>query len=165
MPLRLRPYTPADADATLAVFRRAIRITAARDYSPEQVAAWAPDDLDPGQWGERRRERGTVVADLDGRVVGFTDVDATGYVDMMYVDPAAGRAGVGRALLAWAVDEATRSGADSLHTHASITARPFFEAHGFRVDAVRHPVRNGVVFENYAMSRRLHPIETLPQSR
>lgn len=165
MALRIRPYAPADAEATLAVFRRAIRITAARDHSPEQVAEWASDDLDPREWDVRRRERGTVVADDDGRVVGFTDVDATGYVDMMYVDPAAARSGVGSALLRWAVDEAIRAGADVLRTHSSITARPFFEAHGFRVDEVRHPVRNGVVFENYAMSRRLQPIETLPERR
>jgi putative acetyltransferase len=159
MTLRLRPYTAADAEATLAVFRRAVRTTAARDYSPAQVAAWAPDDLDVEAWGARRRARATVVAEDDGRVVGFTDVDATGYVDMMYVDPGAGRRGVATALLAWAVAEATSSGAESLRTHASITARPFFEAHGFRVDEVRHPVRNGVVFENFAMSRPLDRVE------
>jgi putative acetyltransferase len=45
-----------------------------------------------------------------------------------------------------------------VRTHASITARPFFEAHGFRVDEVRHPVRNGVTFENFAMSRPLGPV-------
>jgi putative acetyltransferase len=158
MTLRLRPYTAADADATLAVFRRAIRTTAARDHSAEQLAAWAPNEVDEGVWDTRRRERRTVVAEDDGRVVGFTDVDATGYVDMMYVDPDAGRRGVATALLAWAVEEATRAGAVSVRTHASITARPFFEAHAFRVDEVRHPVRNGVVFENFAMSRPLGPV-------
>jgi putative acetyltransferase len=158
MTVRLRPYTDADADATLAVFRRAVRTTAARDHSAEQLAAWAPDSIDRDEWHARRRERRTVVADDDGRVVGFTDVDATGYVDMMYVDPDAGRRGVATALLAWAVEEATRAGAVSVRTHASITARPFFEAHGFRVDEVRHPVRNGVTFENFAMSRPLGPV-------
>lgn len=162
MTLRLRPYTAADAGATLDLFRRAVRITAARDHSPEQVAAWAPDDLDVEAWDARRAARVTVVAEDDGRVVGFTDVDETGYLDMMYVAPDAGRTGVGRALLAWAVDEAARAGADALRTHASITARPFFEAHGFRVDEVRHPVRNGVAFENFAMSRPLGRVGVHP---
>lgn len=165
MTLRLRRYTAADADATLDVFRRAVRTTAARDYSPEQVAAWAPDEPDAGTWGARRSARATVVAEDDGRVVGFTDVDATGYLDMMYVDPDAARRGVATALLAWAVEEATRAGAASLRTHASITARPFFEAHGFRVDEVRHPVRNGVVFENFAMSRPIGPVEAHRDTR
>jgi len=155
MTLRIRPYAASDAAPTLAVFLRAIRTTASADYSAEQVAVWAPDDLDPSAWDERRRARNTAVAESDGGVVGFTDVDDTGYVDMMYVDPAAGRRGVASALLEWAAEEAANAGADRLHTHASITARPFFEAHGFRVDAVRHPVQNGLVFENYAMSRAL----------
>jgi putative acetyltransferase len=162
MPLRLRPYTPADADATLVVFRRAVRTTAAHDYSPEQVAAWAPDDLDAESWGARRSARATVVADVDGRVVGFTDVDATGYLDMLYVDPDAGRRGVATALLDWALEEAGRAGADTVRTHASITARPFFEARGFRVDEVRRPVRNGVVLVNFAMSRPIGSVADAP---
>ncbi|MGR2751890.1 GNAT family N-acetyltransferase [Agromyces arachidis] len=155
MTLRLRPYAPGDAAPTLAVFQRAVQTTAARDHTPAQLAAWAPADLDLDEWDARRGARQTVVAIDDGRIVGFTDVDDSGYVDMMYVDPAAIRRGVASALLAWAIDQAVAAGADAVRTHASITARPFFETHGFSVDEVRHPVRNGVEFENYAMSRRL----------
>ena len=163
MPLRLRPYEPSDAEATLALFRRAVHTTASADYTPVQLNAWAPADADPAAWASRRAVRRTVVAELDGRVVGFTDVDADGYIDMMYVDPSAGGRGVGSALLAWALEEAANEGAVAASTHASITARPFFEAHGFTVDEVRHPVRGGVTFVNYGMSRsiaspRSHPM-------
>jgi tetratricopeptide (TPR) repeat protein len=153
--LRLRDHTPDDAPATLAVFRRAITGTAARDYTPEQVAAWAPDDLDPDAWAARRAAARTRVAVRDGAVVGFTDVDAAGYVDMLFVDPGAARQGVARALLGWAVETATADGATELTTHASITARPFFEAHGFVVVAEQHPVRRGVTMTNYRMRRPL----------
>ena len=155
MPPTIRPYAPDDARATLDVFLAAIRVTAAADYTPEQVAAWAPDDVDLTAWAHRRAARPTVVAEVDGRVVGFTDVDPDGYVDMMFVDPAVGRTGVASALLAWAYDAAVRDGASTLTTHASLTARPFFEAHGFVVTAEQHPVRRGVTLTNFAMSRRL----------
>lgn len=153
--LRLRDDTPDDAAATLAVFRRAITVTAARDYTPEQVAAWAPEDIDPDAWAARRAAARTRVAVRDGAVVGFTDVDAAGYVDMLFVDPAAARQGVARALLDWAVRTALADGATELTTHASITARPFFEAHGFEVVAEQHPVRRGVTLTNYRMRRPL----------
>ncbi|MBW0253180.1 GNAT family N-acetyltransferase [Cellulomonas sp. PS-H5] len=153
--LLLRDHTPDDAAATLAVFRRAITVTAARDYTPEQVAAWAPDDIDPDAWGARRAAARTRVAVRDGAVVGFTDVDAAGYVDMMFVDPGAARQGVARALLDWAVRTAAADGATELTTHASVTARPFFEAHGFEVVAEQHPVRRGVTLTNYRMRRPL----------
>lgn len=153
--MELRDYTDADAGATLDVFLRAIRVTAARDYSPEQVAAWAPDDVDPAGWGARRAAARTRVAVRDGVVVGFTDVDAAGYVDMLFVDPAAARTGVARALLDWAVRTARAGGATELTTHASVTARPFFAAHGFEVVAEQHPVRRGVTLTNYRMRRAL----------
>ncbi|GIG35629.1 GNAT family N-acetyltransferase [Cellulomonas pakistanensis] len=153
--MHLRPYRPDDAGPTLDVFRRAVRVTAARDYTPEQVEAWAPDDLDAAAWAARRAAARTRVAERDGAVVGFTDVDPAGYVDMLFVDPDAARQGVARALLAWAVETAVADGAAELTTHASVTARPFFEAHGFEVVAEQHPVRRGVELTNYRMRRPL----------
>ncbi len=155
MTVRIRPYADHDGRPTLDVFLAAVRVTAAADYTPEQVAAWAPDGIDERAWGARRAALHTVVAESDGRVVGFTDVDADGYVDMMFVDPSVGRAGVGSALLAWAHDEAVRLGATALTTNASVTARPFFEAHGFVVEREQHPVRAGVALTNFAMRRVL----------
>ena len=66
----LRDYGESDGPATLDVFRRAIRVTAARDYTPEQVAAWASDEIDPAGWDARRRASRTRVAEVDGSVAG-----------------------------------------------------------------------------------------------
>ena len=139
------------------MFRRAIRVTAARDYTPEQVAAWASDEIDPAGWDARRRASRTRVAEVDGSVAGFTDVDERGYVDMMFVDPAFARRGVASALLDWAESTARELGAVELSTHASLTARPFFEAHGFSVVVEQRPVLRGVALTNFVMRRDLTP--------
>jgi hypothetical protein len=78
----LRGYTDSDAEATLTVFLRAIRETAAGD-SPDQVAAWAAEHGDLAAWAAARAAAHTQVAIIDGRVVGFTDLDDDGYVDML----------------------------------------------------------------------------------
>jgi hypothetical protein len=78
----LREYTDSDAEATLTVFLRAIRETAAGD-SPDQVAAWAAEHGDLAAWAAARAAAHTQVAIIDGRVVGFTDLDDDGYVDML----------------------------------------------------------------------------------
>ena len=153
----LRDYAESDGPATLDVFRRAIRVTAARDYTPEQVAAWASDEIDPAGWDARRRASRTRVAEVDGSVAGFTDVDERGYVDMMFVDPAFARRGVASALLEWAESTARDLGAVELSTHASLTARPFFEAHGFSVVVEQRPVLRGVALTNFVMRRDLTP--------
>ena len=152
MPIHIRPFAAADALSTLKVYQRSIRTTAAADYSSEQIAAWAPSDADTDAWLERRAQLNTVVAVVDDHVVGFTDVSASGYIDMMFFDPAFGRRGVVTALLLWASSEAERLGSSLLTTHGSVTARPFFEAHGFVVNEERHPVLRGVVMTNYAMN-------------
>lgn len=156
--MHVRPYTPADASPTLDVFRRAVRVTASADYSPEQIAAWSSDDIDPREWATQRLAASTVVAVDEGRVVGFSDVDARGYVDMMFVDPDFSRRGVGTLLLAAVVEVAALAGATELTADVSLTARGFFERHGFTVLAEGRPVIRGVELSNSAMRRALPPV-------
>ena len=151
----LRPFRESDAATTLDVFLRAIRTTASRDYTPEQVAAWASDDIDVAGWSARRADRRTQLAEVDGRVVGFTDVDEHGYIDMLFVDPDVARTGVASALFEWALETARDLGATELTTHASLTARPFFERQGFEVVVEQRPVLRGVGLTNFVMRRDL----------
>ncbi|WP_245933752.1 GNAT family N-acetyltransferase [Arthrobacter livingstonensis] len=43
----------------------------------------------------------------------------------------------------------------ALSADVSITARPFFERHGFTVEAEQHPVKAGVELTNYKMRKLL----------
>ncbi|WP_298454725.1 GNAT family N-acetyltransferase [uncultured Cellulomonas sp.] len=153
--MRLRPYREDDGPATLEVFRRAVREAASRDYAPDQIDAWAGAVTDAAGWADRRRSRRTQVAEVGDRVVGFTDVDADGYVDMLFVHPDHVRQGIGSALLEWARTTAEGLGAHELTTNASLTARPVFEAHGFTVVAEQRPVVRGTALTNFRMRRPL----------
>lgn len=156
--IAIRPYEAHDAPATLEVFTQSVLRTAARDYSPAQLDAWAqPGQRDPAEWNAKMLARNTFVAveGSSGMVVGFSDVDGHGYIDMMFVDPGATRRGIGTLLLIHAEELARAAGATELLADVSITARPFFEAHGFAVENVNHPVVGGVEFTNYRMSRPL----------
>lgn len=152
--VHIRPYEAADAEATLAVFVAAITITAAHDYSASQVLAWArPWDRDTVSWHEAMSARKSVVAVLRGDVVGFSDVQSDGYIDMMFVSPEHACQGIATALLTAVEVRAEALGARRLWANVSITARPFFEAHGFVVDAQQYPVIGGVTLINFRMSR------------
>lgn len=151
----LRAYDESDAEATLRVFLRAVRVTASKDYSPEQIAAWGSDDISLDVWAVKRLQTDTVVAVEGDEVLGFSDVDDRGYVDMMFVDPAVTRRGVASALLDHVTRMAREHGAVELTTYASLTARPFFEKHGFVVVEERHPVLRGVSLTNFSMRKPL----------
>ena len=134
MPVTLRPYRDTDADPTWRVFHTAVRVTAAADYTPEQLEAWSPDEVNLEAWGRRRAAAWTLVAVDGDRVVGLSDLTDDGVLDMMFVHPDAGGRGVGRQLVEAVLGEARRRGLTRVATHASRTARPAFERLGFVID-------------------------------
>ncbi|MWV58909.1 GNAT family N-acetyltransferase [Rathayibacter sp. VKM Ac-2754] len=152
----LREYRASDAAATLEVFLAAVTETAAADYSPEQIRAWArADDRDVSAWHTAMQARRAFVIESGGAVVGFSDVAPSGCIDMMFVSPRFLRRGVATRLLEHAESLARQSDAAELSADVSITARPFFESRGFTVVAEQHPVRAGVALTNFRMRKPL----------
>lgn len=92
--MKILTYADSDAHATLSVFLSAITQTAVRDYTPEQIDAWArPNERNIDHWNAARNSLNTIVADIDGHVAGFSDVSDSGYIDMMFVAPEFGKRG------------------------------------------------------------------------
>ncbi len=152
-PLSIRPYRPSDLDDVIAIFLAAIRETAARDYAPAQIDAWAQADRDG--WQAARLSRPTWVAVAGDRPAGFSDLTPDGYLDMMFVHPGQQRRGVASALLRTVEQAAGDQGLDRIFTDSSITARPFFERRGFQLVAERTVEKRGQTFTNFRMSKPL----------
>lgn len=124
--LTLRPYTPADEDAAIELWRR----TWARHYPHIDFNArvvW---------WRERWRNElvpaaAIVLAEQDGVLAGFVTVDPkTKYLDQIVVAPEHWGSGVALALL----DEAKRlspMGLELLVNKDNARAIRFYEKHGF----------------------------------
>lgn len=149
--IELRPYQPSDAPPLLALFKETIRRVNARDYNPEQIRAWASDEIDLTAWTERFVGRYAVVA-IDGeQFAGFTELETDGHIDRFYVSADHQGQGIGRQMLAAIVAEAKRQGIARLYLEASITARPFFASRGFRTIAQQVVTARGVDFVNYRM--------------
>ena len=91
-----------------------------------------------------------LVAEEDGAVIGFGDIDATGYLDRLYVHKGHQGRGVATALC----DALEQYAAGRPVTvHASITARPFFEKRGYRVCRRQQVLRAGVALTNFVMEK------------
>ena len=155
MPFDIRRYKPGDLAGLIALFRDTVRRINRRDYSHQQVMAWAPDEIDAQQWTRRFDNKAVWVADLNGMPVGFVDVARDGQIDMLYVHADHQGSGVATRLLRTVEASAAKRGLLRLFTEASITARPFFEHRGFRVIATQRVVRWAQEFVNYRMDKRL----------
>jgi putative acetyltransferase len=154
---RIRPYAVTDASGLTSLFRSSVREIASRDYTASQIRAWAPDVIDEERFGKRCESRSTWVAELEGRIAGFSDLEPDGHVDMVYVHPDCQRRGIARALLRHIEETARTTGLRRLYTEASITARPVFEAAGFRVIAQQTVTVRGETMTNYRMEKQLEP--------
>jgi putative acetyltransferase len=153
--LAIRPYRAPDLDAVIALFQAAVRESAARDYTPAEITAWA--EVDRARWAVRRLDRPTWLALLDGMPAGFADLKPGGHLDMMYVHPAQQGRGVATALLACVEAAARDQGLAGIVTEASLTARPFFERRGFQVLGMQRVPLRGQVLVNVRMEKRLDP--------
>lgn len=152
----LRSYESADAAATLAIFTEAITQTAAAYYTAEQVEAWAkPGRRELSAWDKAVGGRASVVAVLGAEVVGFSDVDKHGYIDMLFVSPRYLRRGVARTLLNFIEHQALVAGTTELSSDVSIAARAFFESIGFEVVREQRPVKEGTELTNYRVTKAL----------
>ena len=120
--ITIRPYATADASGVTNLFRASVREIASRDYTPAQVRAWAPEEIDEGQFGQRCERKSTWIAEVAGHIAGFSDLEPDGHVDMLYVHPAFQRQGVARALLEHLEQRARTLALRRLYTEASITA-------------------------------------------
>ena len=58
-------------------------------------------------------------------------------------------------MLIFLEEKAKQSGVSQIETHASITARPFFEKYGFRVIYPQTVERKGQTLTNYVMRKKL----------
>lgn len=149
--MQLRRYQPGDLAAILSLFRDTVHRIAAADYSPAQLDAWAPAQPDEAAWALSLRHNLALVAVEGGELVGFGDIDlAAGYLDRLYVHSGRQRRGIATALCG-ALEASC--GAPRLTTHASLTARPFFERQGWRVVNRQTVVRRGVELDNFVMEK------------
>lgn len=81
----LREYTKTDSSELAELFYDTVHTVNARDYLQEQLDAWATGAVNLEEWDKSFLSHHTVVAELGGNIVGFGDMDETGYLDRLYV--------------------------------------------------------------------------------
>jgi len=153
--LKIRVVRADDAAAIIEVFRSSVRNIARRDYTQDQVLAWAPDEIDIAGWEGYATRRAFIAEDEKG-TAGFADLEDDGHVDMMYVHPRCQGKGVASALLSHLESVARSMGIQEFYTEASITARLFFERRGFQLVEQQLVSNRGQNLINFRMKKRLN---------
>ncbi|AGH80854.1 acetyltransferase [Psychromonas sp. CNPT3] len=131
--ITIRNFETKDVAITWDLKFNTIRCINIRDHTVDQTKVWAPDDQDMNLWQKRVSEMNPFIAELNGKVVGFADLQNDGYIDHFFCHSEYQGLGVGRALMEHILAIGNLKGISRFYSEVSITARSFYEHLGFKV--------------------------------
>ena len=147
--MELRRYESSDCKEVAELFYNTVHIINAKDYTKEQLDVWATQEVDLEKWNQSLQGHYSVVAVDNEIIVGFGDIDKDGYLDRLYVHADYQRKGIATAICKQ-LEQAVEG---KITTHASITAKPFFEKRGYRVVRKQEVERRGIFLTNFVMEK------------
>lgn len=145
----LRRYKNEDLKELITLFKETVHTVNAKDYSPEEIKAWTFSKSDFSEWEQSLSEHYSFVAVENAVIVGFGDISPEGYLDRLFVHKNFQNKGIGTALC----NQLEKKVNGPIVTHASITAKNFFEKRGYQTIKEQKVMRNGVYLRNYVMKK------------
>ncbi len=145
----IREYQPSDCKEITELFYHTVHTVNAKDYTKEQLNVWAPGQADLGKWNQSLQEHYSIVAVENNVIVGFGDIDSTGYLDRLFVHADYQGNGIATAIC----NQLEQAVSGNITTHSSITAKPFFEKRGYKVIKEQQVERQGIFLTNFCMEK------------
>jgi putative acetyltransferase len=145
--VEIRKYLESDCKILSELFYNTVHTVNAKDYTKEQLDVWVTGEVDLEKWNQSLKEHYSVVAVEGEVIVGFGDIDSTGYLDRLFVHADYQRKGIATAIC----NQLEQAVQGNIVTHASITARPFFEKRGYTVVKEQQVERQGIFLTNFIM--------------
>jgi len=153
--VNIREFIPGEEESLREVFFTSVHRLAASHYSEAQLNAWAPLEYESSDWSRRIRALRPWAAEEAGVIVGYADLQASGYIDHFFVHGAHGKSGIGTQLMSHLHSVALHLGAPALHSDVSRNAETFFAGWGFRVERNQSVVVRGVELANSRMRKAM----------
>lgn len=148
--MEIRRYHSSDCKELTELFYNTVHRVNAKDYTKEQLNVWASGKVDLQRWDQSLQEHFSVVAVENKVIVGFGDIDKTGYLDRLFVHADYQGRGIATAIC----DCLEKTFQGDIIIHASITAKPFFEKRGYKMVKEQQVERQGVLLTNFVMKKR-----------
>lgn len=153
----IRPFQRSDATELASLFFHTVRTINRKDYTFEQLNAWAPElqTVDMEKWRNSFSGKHVFLADVNGKIAGFGELENNGHIDRFYISKDHVGQGVGRFIYASLEEKARLMKLERLFVEASITAKPFFEKMGFALVKEQSVERKNVMLTNFVMEKKL----------
>ena len=152
--LGIRRLAAQDIPEMRKLFRATVLTVNSKDYTKEEVEDWASCGDSVEHWKELLAKNDYIGAlDGQGGIVGFSSMNAEGYLHSMFVHKDWQGKGVATLLLSEVEKIARRYGVHKISVEVSVTARPLFEKHGYKVVKEQKAKANRLYLTNYVMEK------------
>lgn len=152
----IRQVTEQYIPALQELFRNTVLYVNSKDYTPEEVADWASCGEDVQHWKELlTRHHFLAALDRQGQIIGFSSMNVEGYMHSLFVHKDWQGKGVATRLLVETEKIAREYGVQRIWAKVSITAKPFFEKHGYRIIKEQKAKANRLYLTNYVMEKTI----------
>lgn len=136
------------------LFRESVQKLCHKDYQPDQIKVWLGAIQNKDRWKQAIHNQHFIWAEFESQMAGFGSLDSN-LIDFMFVHPAFTRCGVASFIYKHLEEQAKLNDCRDLIAEVSITARPFFEKMGFKVQYEQNKKVQDVQILNYRMSKTL----------
>lgn len=147
--MKIRRYKNEDCDTVSKLFYETVHSVNSKDYTAEQLSAWANNAASLQSRREDLLKQYTLIAEINGVIVGFGSIDKSGYLDLLFVHKDYQSRGIATALC-----NVLEKDFSTINTYASITAKPFFINRGYVVIKEQEVERLGVKLKNFEMQKK-----------
>lgn len=148
-------FDERDATAMMVLFRSTVLTVNRRDYTLEEAEDWASCGSNEERWKYLLSVHRFVGAFCgSGELVGFSSMNAEGYMHSLFVHKDWQGQGVATCLLAEVEKMAEEYGVAEITAEVSLTARPFLERKGYEVVKVQKCRANRLELTNFVMRKR-----------
>lgn len=145
----IRKYKTTDCKEITKLFYNTVHTINAKDYTKEQLDAWATDKIDLEKWNKLLLQNYSIVAIDNDIIIGFGDIDKTGYIEHLFVHKEYQKKGVATAIC----NKLEQNIQGKVFTYASITAKSFFQKRGYSVIKKQQVKRQGIFLTNFVMEK------------
>lgn len=146
----VRKYRQSDTKELFKLFCDTIYTINSKDYTKEQLDAWAKKDRDLSLWEKSLSKNFTIVIEKNGTIIGFGNIDKTGYLDMLFIHKDFQR----KELATLICDNLEKNfPLNKITVHSSITAKGFFEKRGYKVVKKQSVGRENISITNYILEK------------
>ncbi len=155
--MQLKKYKVCYLDEMISLFYDTVHFINSKDYTKKQIDAWAPEDTDAMKWNEKFLNSYTIIAFQDEKIIGFGNIDDSGYLDMLYVHKNYQNQKIASVICdnleKYFYDNVLCDKKPFITVHSSITAKGFFKKRGYIPIKKQKVTRKGQLLVNFIMKK------------